>query len=80
MNTLHELTLKQIRTEMDDAQVKQSIIAMMMNMQDSAISKLERKPIAALPLGKLIAYLEALEANVELSVTLKSGDVVIIKQ
>mgnify|MGYP001224714166 FL=1 len=53
---------------------------MMMNMQDPAISKLERKPIAALPLGKLIAYLEALEANVELSVTLKSGDVVIIKQ
>ena len=80
MNTLHELTLKKIRTEMDDAQVKQSIIAMMMNMQDPAISKLERKPIATLPLGKLIAYLEALEANVEISVTLKSGDVVTIKQ
>lgn len=74
MKPLTEITLKELRTASGERAIKQSIVAMLMNVQDPAISKLEKKPVGSLPLGKLLAYLEAVDAKVSLSVTLENGD------
>lgn len=74
MTSLTEMTLKELRTARDSDDIKQSLVALMMNVQDPAISKLERKPLKSLPLGKVLAYLHAIEADVSLSITLKNGE------
>lgn len=63
--------LKEIRK---DLRVKQEVVAAQMNVSDSSVSKLEGKQIEQLPLAKLVAYVEALGGQVELSLVLPNGE------
>ncbi len=63
--------LKEIRK---DLRVKQEVVAAQMKVSDSSVSKLEGKGIEQLSLSKLVAYVEALGGQVELSLVLPNGE------
>lgn len=71
-------TLGDIKS-MSPGKVKQAVIALSMSVQEPAVSKLERKRIADTPLKKVAQYLNALGGEVELIVTLPSGESVQIQ-
>lgn len=72
MNTsINEKTLASIRKE--NSNVKQAVVALIMNVQEPAISKLERKKIGDASLDKIKRYMEAIGGKVSLSVTLPDG-------
>ena len=71
---LADLTLSDLKARGGDA-VKQAVIALHMAVQEPAISKLERKRLAAVQLDKLQRYLTAIGGKLEVKVTLPDGTV-----
>ncbi len=63
-------SLVELRKQVPD--VKQAVVAMQMNINESAVSKLERKPIVEANLARIRQYIEAIGG--ELVVTIKMPD------
>lgn len=53
-----QLTLSKIRNEGTD--IKQSVVALIMDIQESTVSKMEKKPIESISIEKLQKYLNAI--------------------
>lgn len=58
--------------------VKQSVVALEMNVQEPAVSKIEQKQISQLSLDKLQKYVSALGGDLHLSITLPDGTLVVL--
>jgi predicted XRE-type DNA-binding protein len=71
-----ELTLSQVRARQEG--VKQSIVALMMNVQEPAISKLEKKRVQDVPVEKLMRYINAIGGEAVLTISLPGGEQMVI--
>lgn len=69
-----ELTLADLRNR--SGQVKQSVIAATMQVQEPAVSKLERKSIGQANLQKVAKYIEALGGKMDITITLSDGSLI----
>lgn len=69
---LDGLTLSELRASSSD--VKQSVVALLMNVQEPAISKMEKKAITSVPVDKLRRYLSAIGVSLEVTLILKDGE------
>lgn len=78
MNTqsVQVTTLKQVRLTQQN--VKQSVIALQMDVQESAVSKIENKAIRQLQIDKLTRYIEAMGGTVNVSINMPDGSTVMI--
>jgi predicted XRE-type DNA-binding protein len=56
-------------------QVKQAVVALEMNVQEPAVSKLERKRIVDTSIDKLQRYVRAVGGELSLAITLPDGTV-----
>jgi len=74
--TLKQCTMAQLRKSSGDT--KQSVVALMMNCGEPAVSKLEKKRVTDVTLDKLIQYAEAIGGEIELSIKLPDGQVIAI--
>lgn len=72
--TVDNTTLAQLRKT--TVGVKQSVVALEMNVQEPAVSKLEQKLIGNTSVEKLRKYVEAIGGTLGLSITLPDGTVV----
>jgi predicted XRE-type DNA-binding protein len=69
---IDELTLSELRVTNGD--IKQSVVALLMNVQEPAVSKMERKQVGSLQVDKLKKYLSAIGVDLEMTLTLQNGD------
>ena len=69
---IDELTLSELRVTNGD--IKQSVVALLMNVQEPAVSKMERKQVGSLQVDKLKKYLSAIGVELEMTLTLQNGD------
>ena len=69
---IDELTLSELRVTNRD--IKQSVVALLMNVQEPAVSKMERKQVGSLQVDKLKKYLSAIGVELEMTLTLQNGD------
>jgi predicted XRE-type DNA-binding protein len=54
--------------------LKQAVVAMQMQLQEPAVSKIERKQLSDNSLNKIMRYIEALGGQVNLMITLPDGN------
>ena len=73
MINLKEKKLSSIRKESGD--VKQAVVALIMEVQEPAISKLEKKSVKDTSVDKLMRFVEAIGGELDLSIKLPNGDV-----
>ena len=73
MGKLNEVTLSQLRARSD---VKQSVVALMMSVQEPAVSKMERRGISNTTIAKLEKYVDAIGGSLDVTITLPDGSVV----
>jgi predicted XRE-type DNA-binding protein len=75
MNTgkLEDTVLSSLRKR--NGATKQSVVAMEMSLQESAVSKFERKRIKEASLQKLKSYVKAIGGRLEVTITLQDGSV-----
>ena len=57
---------------------KLDVVAMTMNVQKAAVSKLQRKPISSISTDKLRAFLEAVGGELTAVIKLPNGEVISI--
>jgi predicted XRE-type DNA-binding protein len=56
--------------------VKQSVVAMQMSINESAVSKMERKNIADSSISKVKRYIEAIGGQITMTITLADGSTI----
>ena len=71
-----QLTLSKIRNEAD---IKQSVVALIMDIQESTVSKMEKKPIESISIEKLQKYLNAIGGEVVLTLNVPGMQSIKIK-
>lgn len=72
-----QLTLSKIRNEGTD--IKQSVVALIMDIQESTVSKMEKKPIESISIEKLQKYLNAIGGEVVLTLNVPGMQSIKIK-
>lgn len=73
-NTKPMITLADLRSR--TGQMKQSVIAATLHVQEPAISKLERKRISETSLQKAARYIAAIGGQMNVTITLPDGSIV----
>lgn len=71
------MTLADLRSR--SGQVKQAVIAATLQVQEPAISKLERKDIKQTSLQKMAKYIEALGGRLDITITLADGSAITLE-
>lgn len=74
MNTENK-TLRELNVD----EVKHDVVALVTGVQVPAISKMQNKRVRDVPIRKLKAYLEAIGGEVNIQITLASGDILTIE-
>lgn len=69
-------SLAELRKQTPD--IKQSVVALQMNINESAVSKLERKRLVDASVSKVKQYVEAIGGELEVTITLPNGQVMIL--
>lgn len=67
------ITLADLKAKSGATRVKQSVIAATLQVQEPAVSKLERKDIKQTSLQKVARYIDALGGKLNITVTLADG-------
>lgn len=70
----HLMTLAELRKAPGQPVVKQAVVALAMQMQEPAISKIERKRVSDTSLDKLRRFVDAIGGEVSLKITLPNGE------
>lgn len=71
------ITLADLRSR--TGQVKQAVIAATMQIQEPAVSKLERKEIGHTSLNKMAKYISALGGKLDVTITLADGSAITLE-
>lgn len=69
----NEITLSQLRKT---SNTKQSVVALMMSVQEPAISKMEKRSVVDTSIDKLNKYLSAIGGKLDVKITLPDGSVI----